>query len=238
MKKKIAIIGILLMTVGCGNLQQILSNLPNGTGILSQGQIAQGLQEALSNGVSHQVSKLVEKNGFYNNQLVRIALPKELKLVDDTLRSIGLSSLADEGIRALNNVAEDAVKTATPIFVKAIKEIQFNDAKNILLGGESAATTYLRNKTSQELYQQFSPVIQQSFSKVGADKIWKNLIHKYNSIPFIKKVNPNLTDYVTSQAMKGVFTMIAKEEKGIRKNVSMRTSNLLKSVFALQDRKK
>ncbi len=236
MKKTVTIVAILFMTISCGNLQQILSNLPDATGILSQGQIAQGLREALNNGVTNQVSKLVSKNGFYNNELVRIALPKELKLVDETLRSVGLSSLADEGIKALNNVAADAVKTATPIFVNAIKEIQFNDAKNILLGGEDAATTYLKDKTSQELYRQFSPVIKQSFSKVGADKIWKNLIGKYNSVPFIKKVNPDLTDYVTNQAMKGVFTMIAKEEQGIRKNVSMRTSNLLRSVFALQDR--
>ncbi len=238
MKKKITIVFItLLATVSCGNLQEILGNLPN-TGVLTQSQIASGLREALNNGVSHQVSKLVQRDGFYTNNLVRITLPKELRAVDEGLRSIGLSSLADEGIKTLNRVAEDAVKTATPIFVNAIKEIQFNDAKNILLGGETAATTYLKNKTSQELYQKFYPVIQQSFSKVGADEIWKNLIGRYNTIPFIKKVNPNLTDYVTNEAMKGVFTMIAKEEKGIRENVNMRTTSLLKRVFALQDGRK
>jgi hypothetical protein len=129
------------------------------------------------------------------------------------------------------------VKTATPIFVNAVKEITFNDAKNILLGEKNAATMYLEAKTQQDLYQSFMPVVEQSFSKVEADKIWNQLISKYNSIPFVKKVNPNLTDYVTNQALKGVFTMIAVEEEGIREKVGLRDTALLKQVFALQDKK-
>ena len=120
-------------------------------------------------------------------------LPAELQAVDNGLRKIGLGNLADEGIKALNRAAEDAVKTATPIFVDAVKDMTFADAKNILLGDQNAATSYLKGKTTDNLYASFSPVIKNSFSKVGADKVWSNLISKYNSIPFVKKVNPDLT---------------------------------------------
>ena len=113
----------------------------------------------------------------------------------------------------------------------------FTDAKNILMGNESAATTYLQNTTSTALYGKFNPVIKNSFAKVGADKIWSKIITKYNSVPLVKKVNPDLTDYTTNKAMEGVFKMIAVEEKNIRTNLTSRTSDLLKKVFALQDKK-
>lgn len=236
MKKILTIITVFLV-IGCGNLQDIINQLPNQTGgILTEAQIGNGLREALNNGIQNQVSKLTAKNGFYSNSLVKILLPEELQAVDKGLRKIGLGKVADEGIKAINRAAEDAVKTATPIFVKAVKEITFTDAKNILLGAENAATSYLQNKTTSELYSEFNPVIKNSFSKVGADKVWENLITKYNSIPFVKKVNPNLTNYVTNQALKGVFTMIAEEEKGIRQKVGMRNTALLRQVFALQDK--
>ena len=202
---------------------------------LSQDQIANGLREALDNGIKNQVSKLTSKDGFYRNEMVKIILPEELQAVDKGLRRLGLSNLADEGIKVLNRAAEDAVKTATPIFINAVKEISFNDAKNILLGDKDAATSYLQSKTTQNLYKSFAPVIANSFSKVGADKVWNNLISRYNSIPFVKKVNPDLTNYVTTQTLKGVFRMIEVEEKGIREKVGLRTSILLKQVFALQD---
>ena len=105
------------------------------------------------------------------------------------------------------------------------------------MGNESSATTYLQNTTSTALYGKFNPVIKNSFAKVGADKVWTNIITKYNSIPLVKKVNPDLTDYTTTKAMEGVFKMIAVEEKEIRTNLSSRSTDLLKKVFALQDKK-
>ncbi len=238
--KKITLLAIGMFFASCDQLNQVAQQLPQimqQGGALTQGDIGNGLRQALNNGISHQVSKLTSTDGFYRNELVKIMLPKELQVVDNTLRKIGLSSLADEGLKAINRTAEDAVKTATPVFIDAVKQITFDDAKNILLGSDNSATTYLQNKTKEQLYQKFNPVIKKSFSKVGADKIWTNLINKYNSIPFINKVNPDLTDYVTNEALKGVFTMIEKEEKGIRNNVMMRNTDLLKRVFALQDRK-
>ncbi|WP_091464579.1 DUF4197 domain-containing protein [Flavobacterium urocaniciphilum] len=201
-------------------------------------EIANGLKEALDNGVKKQVTKLTAVDGFYKNELVKILLPEELKKVDSKLRMIGLGSLADEGILMLNRAAEDAVKQSTPIFIDAIKNMNFTDAKNILLGSENAATTYLQTTTNSALYEKFSPVIKASLANVGADAVWKKIIDKYNSIPLVTKVNPDLTDYTTNKALEGVFKMITIEEKNIRSGLDSRTSALLKKVFALQDKKK
>lgn len=233
-RKLLALVLIFNLTA-CAELQQVVSQLPQVAGGVGNTEIASGLRQALDFGIDKQVSKLMQTDGFFKNDLVKIVLPEELQKVDKALRDIGLSKLADEGLKVLNRAAEDAVKEATPIFVEAVKGITFADAKNILIGSNDAATQYLTSKTQTELYAKFNPVIQQSFSKVGADQIWTNLINKYNTIPFTSNVNPNLTDYVTGEALKGVFTMIAVEEKDIRTKTSSRTTDLLKKVFALQD---
>ena len=231
-QKFIALIMVVTLS-SCAELQQIANQIPNGP--ITNTEITAGLREALNIGIDKQVSKLTLEDGFFKNELVKIVLPTELQKVDNTLRNIGLGSLADEGLKVLNRAAEDAVKEATPIFVDAIKGITFTDAKNILMGTDAAATSYLKATTSTALYDKFNPVIENSFKKVGADVIWTNLITKYNSIPLVNKVNPDLTDYTTQEALKGVYTMIAIEEKEIRTKIDSRTSNLLKKVFALQD---
>ncbi len=236
MKRKLMLIAIIFTTISCSELQQVVNNLPQQTGsVFGNADIAAGLREALNLGIHKQVTKLTAKDGFYKNNLVKILLPEELKKVDKALRNIGLSKLADEGLKVLNTAATDAVGEATPIFINAVKEITFNDAKNILMGNDNAATQYLIDKTKTALYAKFSPVIKNSFAKVGADKIWSNLINKYNAIPFTKKINPDLTNYVTGKALNGVYKMIAIEEKEIRTKATSRTSTLLKKVFALQD---
>ena len=223
-----------MITFSFVELQQsgdTLTNNQTGTTL----DIADGLRQALDIGIKKQVSKLTQQDGFYGNSMVKILLPAELQKVDKTLRGLGMGSLADEGLKSLNRAAEDAVGEATPIFVNAVKAITFTDAKDILLGDDSAATSYLQDKTSTELYGKFNPVIKTSFDKVGADQIWSKIIKKYNGVPFVKKVNPDLTDYVTTEALKGVFKMIAVEEKEIRTNTVSRTTSLLQQVFALQD---
>ena len=235
--RKIALSLVAFSLFSCAEMQQVLDQLPQGTGVLSQAEIGNGLKEALNNGITKQVSKLTATDGFFKNETVKILLPEELQTVDKKLRQIGMSKLADEGLKVINRAAEDAVKEATPIFVDAVKQMSFNDAKNILMGNESSATTYLQNTTSTALYTKFNPVIKNSYTKVGADKVWKEIITKYNSIPLVKKVNPDLTDYTTTKAMEGVFKMIAVEEKEIRTNLSSRSTDLLKKVFALQDKK-
>jgi hypothetical protein len=234
--KKLLLLSSLSLFISCAELQQVVNTLPTETAIgMDPSTIASGLRQALDMGIEKQITKLTQKDGFYKNQLVKIRLPEELRKVDQGLRDIGLGSLADEGIKALNRAAEDAVKEATPIFVTAVKQITFTDAKNILLGPDNAATNYLEQRTNRALYAKFNPVIERSFSKVGADQIWTNIITKYNSIPFVTRVNPDLTDYVTTEALQGVYKMISVEEKDIRNNISARTTTLLRQVFALQD---
>lgn len=232
--KRIVLCLLVLQLVACTELQQVVNQLPQGTAI-GNAEMAQGLREALDLGIDKQVSSLANTDGFFKNELVKILLPEELKKVDKTLRDVGLGSLADEGLRIINRAAEDAVGEATPIFVDAVKGITFTDAKQILLGSDNAATTYLEQATRTKLYDKFNPIIANSFKKVGADKIWNNIITKYNSLPLTADVNPDLTDYTTQEALAGVYTMIAVEEKEIRNKVSSRTTDLLKRVFALQD---
>ncbi|QXP53776.1 DUF4197 domain-containing protein [Cellulophaga sp. HaHa_2_95] len=234
MKYKIIALSALFLLFSCNELQQVVNQLPQ-SGTIGNDQIASGLRQALDFGIDKQVQKLTQEDGFFRNELVKIALPEELQKVDNTLRKMGLSNLADEGLKVLNRAAEDAVKEATPIFVDAVKGITFSDAKQILLGTDDAATNYLKSTTETKLYASFSPVIKNSFSKVGADQVWSNLITKYNNIPFVTQVNPDLTDYVTGEALKGVYTMIAVEEQEIRTKSASRTTALLQKVFALQD---
>ena len=232
--KKVFLLSFLVFTLfSCAEMQQVINQLPQ-TQTMGL-DISGGLKEALNNGISLQVSKLTTTDGFYRNELVKILLPEELRKVDAALRTIGMGKLADDGLRAINRTAEDAVKEATPIFVDAIRNMNIMDARNILMGNNTAATTYLQNSTTSALYGKFNPVIRNSYAKVGADKIWSNIITKYNTIPLVTKVNPDLTDYTTNKALEGVFKMIAVEEKSIRTNLNSRTSDLLKRVFAMQD---
>lgn len=233
--KKFFLLAVIPLFLGCAELQQIADSLPQeGTGITNT-EVAAGLRQALNFGIDKQVTKLAQENGFFSNELVRIGLPPELQKVDQTLRDLGMSSLADEGIKVLNRAAEDAVKEATPIFVDAVKQITFTDARNILLGEDTAATGYLAQKTTTPLYNKFNPVITGSLDRVGATQVWTNIINRYNALPLTADVNPDLADYVTQEALEGVFIMIAIEEKDIRNNFASRTTDLLKRVFALQD---
>lgn len=237
--KKFLILLILLPVISNAQFKNILKkSSETATGILNKNgkvDIAAGLKEALNKGITEQVSKLTQVDGFYKNELVKIVMPEELSKVDKTLRKLGMGSLADDGIKALNRAAEDAVKEATPVFVNAIKNIKIADAKTILMGNKNAATTYLQQSTNKELYTKFLPVVQQSIGKVGADKIWNGIIQKYNTVPLVSKINPDLNDYVTNKALEGVFKMIAIEEKNIRTDLQSRTSTVLKKVFAMQD---
>ncbi len=239
--KKTLLLLFLVPFIGTAQLKDILKTATEKAAVLTKSNsgldIAGGLREALNKGVTEQVSKLTKVDGFYKNDAVKILMPEELVKVDRAMRKIGMGNLADDGIKALNRAAEDAVKEATPIFVSAIKNITIDDAKSILMGSDNAATTYLQTSTTKPLYAKFSPVVQTSIGKVGADFIWTSIIKKYNSLPFVSKVNPDITDYVTNKALEGVFKMITIEEKNIRSNLNARTSVVLKKVFALQDMK-
>lgn len=239
MKKPYLILYVfsLLSFTGCTELQQIATQIPTQTGGIagaSNTRIAEGLKQALNFGVQEGITSLGKKDGFFKNSTTKILLPQELQKVDNTLRNFGLGSLADEGLKLLNRAAEDAVTEATPIFTNAITLMTFNDAKGILLGSDNAATTYLQRTTQTQLFNAFKPKVENSLGKVGADKIWEQIIGKYNTFTG-QSVNTDLNSYVTEQAINGVFKMVAQKESGIRNNIGLRTTPLLQEVFKLQD---
>ncbi|WP_228451659.1 DUF4197 domain-containing protein [Chryseobacterium sp. SN22] len=203
-------------------------------GSLSSLQISSGLKEALSLGVNEGVKKLGVTDGFFRNEAVKILMPEKLRKIDATLRSIGLGSLADQGVKLLNRAAEDAVTEAAPIFTNAITSMTITDAKNILLGSDNAATSYLQGKTQSQLFTAFQPKVKASLGKVGADKVWSNLISKYNTFTG-QSVTTDLNAYVTTETINGVFKMVAEKESGIRNTPAMRTTSILKKVFGAQD---
>ena len=205
-------------------------------GNLTSTQISSALKEALNLGVTEGVKKLAVTDGFFKNEAVKILMPEKLRRIDTTLRSVGLRSLADQGVKLLNRAAEDAVTEAAPIFTKAITSMTITDAKNILLGSNNAATSYLQTKTQNQLFTAFQPKVKASLGKVGADTVWKNLISKYNTLTG-QAVSTDLNEYVTTEAINGVFKMVAQKESGIRDNPAMRTTSILQKVFGAQDHK-
>lgn len=206
-----------------------VNNLPNST-------IASGLKEALSIGLNDGIKSLSQKNGFYNNSVAKILMPEELQTVERTMRSLGMGSLADKGIKLLNAAAEDAVSEAAPIFVNALTSMTITDAKDILLGGNNSATNYLKLKTNTDLTKAFQPKVEASLGKVGADKVWNNLITKYNTLTG-NEIEPNLNAYVTQQTLNGVFNMVAEKENGIRNNSALQTTSILQQVFGSLSKK-
>ncbi|MDB5210823.1 MAG: hypothetical protein JWQ30_1650 [Sediminibacterium sp.] len=201
-------------------------------GALSTDDIVSGLKEALVQGSQKGASTLSQVDGFFGNAALKILLPAEAQKVESTLRKIGLGKQVDDAILSMNRAAEDAAKSAAPIFVNAIKQMSFQDALGILKGGDTAATGYLRGKTNSELTAAFKPVIDQSLEKVNATKYWNTLITSYNKINILgQKVNPDLSAYVTDKALNGIFYQVALEEKSIREDPLARGSDILKKVF-------
>jgi len=199
-------------------------------------EIGRGLKEALTNGITKGANALSVKDGYFKSAY-KILLPSEVRTVTDRLKNIpGFSNIEGELIEKMNRGAEDAAKEAAPIFVSAIRGMTISDATNILMGSNIAATQYLNKTTSTPLYNSFKPKIVNSLDKIGANALWKKAIDAYNKIPLVTKINNDLGDYVTKQAMKGLFSKIEEEEKNIRGNKGARTSELLKKVFAKQDK--
>jgi hypothetical protein len=203
---------------------------------VSNTDIANGLKQALNFGVDDSV-KFLSKDGGYYNSVYKILLPPEARKVTDRLKGIpGFGDIEEVIVKKLNQGAEDAASKAGPIFFDAIKTMTFDDAMNILMGQENAATNYLSNKTYNNLYGEFNPIIDSSLNKFNAQEYWAKAVNTYNKIPFIDKVNPDLGDYVTTEALEGLFALVAKKEVGIRADVSQRTTDLLRKVFAKQDK--
>jgi hypothetical protein len=198
---------------------------------LTEKDAADGIKEALVNGTGESVKTVSVLNGYWGNPEIKIPFPAEAQEMESKLRTVGMGKKVDEFNESMNRAAEKAASEAKPIFISAIKGMTVKDAINIVRGSDNAATIYLKNTTSPQLIDKFKPVIKSSLDNVNATKYWSDLITIYNKIPLVKKMNPDLTAYVTGKAIDGLFVMIAKEELKIRKDPMARTSELLKKVF-------
>jgi len=201
------------------------------SGELSESEVAKGLKEALIVGSANSSFEASQEGGFNTNQLIRISFPEDAEKMKTTLLKVGMESQVLKFERTLNAAAEDASQFAEEIFVDAINKMTIKDALSILKGEDNSATNYLRKTTSKELYIKFKPIVKQSTAKVGVTKNWNMLANRYNALPFSKKVNADLEDYITNETINGLFVLIAKEEKEIRDNPKARVSEILQKVF-------
>lgn len=204
--------------------------LPGGKSVLSNEEIISGLKEALQVGTEKGTTKLSAADGFFKDAVIKILMPAEAQKAEKTLRNMGLGKQVDNAILTMNRAAEDAAKSTASIFINAIKGMSFQDALAILRGGDNAATTYLKDKTTLSLTEAFRPVIESSLKKVDATKHWNTVFSTYNKFSS-EKVNTDLSAYVTEKALYGIFYQVAQEEQKIRKDPFARTSDLLKKVF-------
>jgi hypothetical protein len=230
--KKLLLLPVVFILMSCETAQQVLGGIANSQTEPSVAEVASGLKEALNVGAQNSAGKLSVVDGFFKDEVIKILLPPEAQKVEKTLRSLGFNKLVDDAILSINRGAEDACKTAAPIFGNAIKQMTIQDAIGILKGNDSSATTYLKNKTTTDLTNSFKPVIQQSLDKVGATKYWGDVFNTYNKLPTtFKKINPDLSGYVTERALGGLFHYVSLEEQKIRKDPVARVTDLLKKVF-------
>ncbi len=225
--------GFMKKVTGDSSSKTSLGNIIGGgdnQGGLSSSTIANGLKEALEVGTQKGAEKLSAADGFFKDAAIKILMPDEALKVEQKLRSLGMGNQVDNAILSMNRAAEDASKSAAPIFVNAIKQMSIQDAAGILKGGDFAATDYLKSKTTANLTEAFRPAIETSLAKVEATKYWNTVFSTYNKFS-LQKVNTDLVAYVTEKALAGLFHEVALQEQKIRKDPAAQTTALLKQVF-------
>jgi hypothetical protein len=207
-----------------------------GGGNMTESKASEGLKAALKAGTDMASNNLGSVDGFLANAAVKILFPPEAKKVESTLRSIGMNKVCDDVVVSVNRAAESAVVEAKPIFAAAITSMSIQDAIGILTGGQNSATEYLRKSSGQALMQKFQPIIKSNLDKANATKYWGDVMGAYNNVPFVQKVNPDLTQFVTQKAIDGIFMMVAQEELKIRQNPTARVGSIIQDVFGWADK--
>ena len=215
----------------------LLDDIKKGIGVVApqtgpdDSQVVGGLKEALTIGTGNAVSLVSVTDGYFANQAIKILMPEKIQKVADVLSKVGYQQQVDEFVLSMNRAAERAAPQAKSIFVGAIKEMTFEDARKILNGGDTAATEFFRAKTSGRLSETFKPIVSSSMNEVGATRKYKELMGQYTALPFTKAESLDLDQYVTNKSLDGLFYMVGQEEKKIRTNPAARVTDLLKTVF-------
>jgi len=234
---------LLLLVTSCDVLLHtantvLTEGVGDGTLPLTNEEVISGLKEALIVGTNNSSSLTSKENGFFENARIKLPFPEDALKVKEQAEKLGLGGQVDKFVLTLNRAAEEATKEAAPIFVNAIKEMSLTDGFNILKGADNAATQFLKDNTTSQLSNAFSPKVKTAIDKVELTKFWTPLMSAYNTATLLtgtKKVNPDLEAYVTEKAIAGLFTLIEDEEKKIRKDPIARVSDILKRVFGSID---
>jgi hypothetical protein len=198
---------------------------------LSDAKIGAGLKEALQVATEKAVSLTGKTDGYFANQAIKILMPEKLRSFETGLRAVGYGGQIDELVLGMNRAAERAAPQARQIFFDAIGDMSFDDARKLLNGGDTAATEYFRGKTTPRLTTAFRPVVEQSMSQVGVSRQYKDLVGRFDSIPFAKSQAFDLDGYVVDRGLGGLFAVLGEQEKQIRTNPTARATDLLKEVF-------
>lgn len=238
----LALFVILLMN-SCDIAEQVVKGMGDQTPLTEQ-EVVRGLKEALRVSADTAVSRLSAVNGYYGDPKIKIPLPPDADGVvkhknNPLLMAAGVSGMIDQAVLKINRAAEDAAKSATPIFVNAITSMTVQDAFGILNGSDTAATHYFRVKTYSRLKNSFKPKISNSLNKpligsVSANTAWSALTNAYNDVAVFTgwaRVNTQLDEYVTRKALNGLFRKLADEERQIRKDPAARVTDILERVF-------
>jgi hypothetical protein len=250
MKNKIVMIILAAMLLaGCAQMKTILETVST-VQALTDGDIVNGLKEALTTGARNAAAKLSSENGYYRDMSVKILLPDEAKVIVDNIGKIpGGDQLLENVVLSINRAAEDAAREVTPIFVNSVMQMTITDGYNILHGADNAATQYLKSTTWNDLYALYKPKISASTGKeiiagISARESWTTLTDKWNTVANsiagklagFKPVTTDLDDFLTRKALDGVFLKMEGEELKIRKEVSARVTPLLQKVFGTLDK--
>ena len=237
--KKILIILLLLAPAGCSekDLRETLEIIEASAEEvpLTRAEVVQGLKDALARGISRGAVIASARDGYLGNPKLRIPFPEEIRQVESAFRKLGLGSEVDRFVRQLNRSAEKAASRAKPIFIRAITSMTIRDAFEILNGEPDAATRYLIRTTGDDLRAEFRPIVSDKLKETSATRYYGDIVRRYNMLPLVKKVDPDLESYATDKAIEGLFLLIAEEEANIRANPRARTTQLLRRVFGSLD---
>lgn len=218
-------------TLNNADISRVVNSLGSQKGPLDNETVVAGLKEALQVGTRNTVKQTSQRGGYTENPAIRIAMPEPLQKVAEALRKVGLGGQVDQFERRMNRAAETAAAEAAPVFLEAIQNMSFADAREILQGGDTAATMYFKDATKEELGRRYQPTVQKAMDKVGAVQVFEKLQSRYNKLPLTPDMNYRIQDYVVEEALEGLYTVLASEEKKIRENPAKRTTELLRRVF-------
>ncbi len=214
-----------------------VGNLPKGPAVgssvggLDDKTTGAGIKEALAVGTERAVKSLSGVNGYFGNEAVKILMPSSIQKVTEVARMVGFQKQVDEFILSMNRAAEAAAPLAASYFGNAIHDMTLEDVRGIFTGGDTAATDFFRGKMHDNLYTAFKPIVSQKVGEVGATRAYKDMMGRYENVPFVGGQSLDLDDYVTNKSLDGLFYVVGEEEKKIRTNPAARTTDLLKSVF-------